>query len=101
MRITTIEATNGSPYISRANISQQMSMCLSSVDNRIREIKKEIQSGRYPESSVIKDGGFVLVNYLVFIDYMNNRQKLLESNLRKYVGPFRPAQVAREIGWYN
>lgn len=101
MNITTIEETKGFPYISRANIMKQFDMKKSSVDKRIKEIRDEIEKGRYNERSVIKDGGFVLVSYLVFVDYMANRQKLLEPNLRKYVEPFNAYEVARDMGWYR
>lgn len=101
MEITTINYTRACPYITRANIASQLSISLASVDKRIKEIKEEIEKGRYSESSVIKDGGIVLINYLVFIDYEVNRQKLLDSNARKYVEPYSPGKIAREIGWYN
>ena len=101
MNITTINYTRACPYISRANIADQFDISLSSVDKRIKEIKQEIEKGRYSTNSVIKDGGIVLVNYLVFIDYEINRQKLLDSNARKYAEPYKPSKIAREIGWYN
>lgn len=101
MNITAIEATRGFPYISRANIIKQFDMSKASADKRIKEIRSEIENGRYNEKSLIKDGGFVFVSYLVFVDYLANRQKLLEPNLRKYVEPFNPATIAKEIGWYN
>jgi hypothetical protein len=99
--IKTIESTKAFPYISRANIIKQFDMSKASADKRIREIREEIEKGRYSEKSLIKDGGFVFVSYLVFIDYLSNRQKLMEPNLRKYVEPFNAYNTAREIGWYN
>lgn len=99
--IKTIESTKAFPYISRANIIKQFDMSKASADKRIREIREEIEKGRYSEKSLIKDGGFVFVSYLVFIDYLSNRQRLLEPNLRKYVEPFNAYNTAREIGWYN
>ena len=101
MNITTINYTRACPYISRANIADQFDISLSSVDKRIKEIKQEIEKGRYSTNSIIKDGGIVLVNYLVFIDYEINRQKLLDSNARKYAEPYTPSKIAREIGCYN
>ena len=101
MDIKTIESTKAYPYISRANIIKQFDMSKASADKRIKESRDEIEKGRYSRRAVIKDGGFVLVNYLVIIDYMDNRQKLLEPNLRKYVEPFNAYEIARDIGWYN
>lgn len=74
---------------------------MSSVDNRIKELVGEIKSGRYNELAVIKDGGFVFVNYLALIDYLSNRQRLRNKNLRKTVPPYEPKKVAQEIGWYK
>ena len=104
MHVRTIEnldSTKGHPYITRANLRQQLGISLASIDIRVREIKKEVENGRYTDLAVIKDGGIVLINYLVFIDYEKNRQKLLEPNLRKYVEPFNPREVAENMGWYN
>lgn len=101
MNITAIEDTKGFPYISRANIIKQFDMSKASADKRIKEIRSEIENGRYNERSLIKDGGFVFVSYLVFIDYLANRQQLMEPNLRKNVEPFNAYEVARDIGWYN
>ena len=96
-----INMIHASPYISRAGISDQLNISKPTVDNRIREIKEQIKAGRYNDLAVIKDGGVVLVNYLVFIDYMANRQKLLEKNLARTVPAFRPKKVAESIGWYE
>ena len=101
MDITSIEYTRGYGYISRAGIIQQFKMSKSSVDKRLNEIKEEIKKGRYSERAFIKDGGFVFVNYLVFVDYLENRQKLLEPNARKEVKPFNAYAWARELGWYD
>ena len=101
MNITAIEDTKGFPYISRANIIKQFDMSKASADKRIKEIRSEIEKGRYNERSLIKDGGFVFVSYLVFIDYLANRQSLKEPNLRKYVSPFNAYEVAKDIGWYS
>lgn len=101
MNITEITMCNASPYISRATIAQQLNIAKPTVDVRIREIKEEVKKGRYNDLAIIKDGGIVLINYLVFVDYMANRQKLLEKNLRKLVPTFNPRKVAESIGWYN
>ena len=101
MNINLIESTKGYPYITRANLSKQLGVSVGTVDNRAKEIEVEVDNGRYPDCSVIHDGGITLFNYLVFLDYLNNRQKLREPNLRKYVEPFQPRKIAYSIGWYN
>ncbi|MGN0393863.1 MAG: hypothetical protein ACI4EF_00705 [Coprococcus sp.] len=99
--VNEISYIHASPYITRARISQEFDMSLGSVDKRIKEIKSEIEKGRYSEMAIIKDGGFCMVNYLVFIDYMKNRGRLTEKNLRKNVPDYNPKAVAYEIGWYG
>ena len=101
MNITYMESIKGIPYKGKLVLAKELGISPGTVNNRCKEIKTEILNGRYPDWSIIEDGGLKLINYLVFIDYLNNRQKLLEPNLRKYVGPFEPHKVAQSIGWYN
>ncbi len=101
MKVSNIEYLYGCPYITRGNISKQMSMSLNAIDVRIKELKEQIAKGRYSEFAIIKDGGFVMINYLVWIDYMGYRERLKEKNLCKSVPPFEPRKIASEIGWYG
>lgn len=101
MQLTSLERLCGSPYISRGNLKEQFKMSLRAIDTRIQEIKEEIKQGRYGEFAYIKDGGFVLLNYLVWIDYLKYRERLKEKNLRKNVPPFDAKKIAQEIGWYG
>lgn len=96
-----IKYIHASCYITRADLSKNLNMSLGAVDKRLKEIRDEIKNGRYTEYALIKDGGFMLVNYLVWIDYMAHRDRLLEKNLRKNVPAYNPAKIAREIGWYE
>lgn len=88
-------------YKSRAELRIEWDICNTTIDTRLKEIEAEASKGRYPSNSVIRDGGIIRVNHLVFIDYMYNRQKLLEPNLRKYVEPFNAYEIARNIGLHN
>lgn len=101
MTITNMESISGVPYKSKIVLAKELGISPGTVNNRAKEIKEEVINGRYPECSVIEDGGLKLINYLVFIDYLNNRQKLREPNLRKYVQPFDAYEIARSIGYYN
>ena len=101
MNITNMESTSGVPYKSKVVLAKELGISPGTVNNRAKEIKEEVLNGRYPECSVIEDGGLKLINYLVFIDYLNNRQKLREPNLRKYVQPFDAYEIAKSIGYYN
>ena len=51
------------------------------------------------ERAVIRDGNIVLVNTLVFVDYLKYRKALQEKNARKHVPPFRPEKWAWVSGW--
>ena len=99
MNINLIETTKHYPYISRGELKQQLGKSLGTIDNRIKEIEDQVKAGRYPEYSVIRDGGIVLVNCLVWTDYLTNRQMLLDSNARKYVEGYQPRKIANALGW--
>lgn len=101
MTITEINYIHCSPYVTRANLVKEMQVSIGTVDKRIHEIKEEIIRKRYSEFALIKDGGIMMVNYLVLIDYMHYRERLRDRNLRKTVPPYNPELVAREVGWYG
>ena len=88
-------------YKTKEELKIEWSICTTTIDTRLKEIEDEVLKGRYPSNSVIRDGGIVRVNHLVFIDYMTNRQRLLQPNLRKYVEPFNAYEIARSIGLHN
>lgn len=101
MTITKINQIHASPYLLTKEVAKEMNMCKQSAQSRIAEIKEEVKKGRYDEFAIIKDGGFLLVNYLVLIDYMKWRERLRDKNARKSVPPYDPYKVARAIGWYG
>lgn len=101
MNITYMESTKGIPYKSKVVLAKELGISPGTVNNRCKEIREEIEKGRYPEWSVINDGGLKLINYLVYIDYSSNREKLREPNLRKYVEPFDAYKIAKSIGYYQ
>ena len=88
-------------YKSKEQLKVEWGICTTTIDTRLKEIEDEVLKGRYPRNSVIRDGGIIRVNHLVFIDYMTNRQRLLQPNLRKYVEPFNAYEIARSIGLHN
>ena len=88
-------------YKTKEELKIEWSICTTTIDTRLKEIEDEVLKGRYPTNSVIRDGGIVRVNHLVFIDYMTNRQRLLQPNLRKYVEPFNAFEIAKSIGLHN
>lgn len=100
MRITELRQMSADPYKTKADLAEAYKLCVRTVGYRVKEIEAEVKAGRYPEHSVIRDGQLLWVNQLVWIDYMCNRKKLLEKNLRKFVPPYNPKEIAHEIGWY-
>lgn len=100
MTITRLFNMSGEAYKSKAQIVSATGMSKRTVEGRIAEIRQEIDSGRYSEYAVIRDGGFLWVNWLVWSDYECFRQKLLQKNLRKNVPPFNPYKLAFELGMY-
>ena len=101
MEIKNLETLRGIPYKSKVVLAKELGVSPGTVNNRAKEIKEEVLKGRYPDCSVIEDGGLKLINCLVFIDYINNRQMLLQPNCRKQVEPFDAGEIARSIGLYN
>ena len=94
-----IESIRGYPYMPKQMLADEFHISKSTVYARMKEIEKEIQQGRYSRYAIINDGNIVLINVLVFIDYLANRRRLLERNTRKYVPDFNPAEIMRDIGW--
>ncbi|MDD3137571.1 MAG: hypothetical protein PHX08_01180 [Lachnospiraceae bacterium] len=101
VEITEISRTFGRPYMSRHELSKVFNMSANAVDARIAELREEIEQGRYSEFAFIKDGGFVFVNTLAWIDFMKHHERLKEKNLRKNVPVFEPRKIAEQIGWYR
>lgn len=99
--MTYIESIRGYPYMQKQQLSNEFHIGKTTVYSRLKEIEEEIQNGRYSDYAIINDGNIVLVNVLVFIDYMTYRRRLREKNTRKYVPMFNPAEIAKIIGWEN
>ena len=92
MRVIT--EVRGTPYMPRAVLAQQFGISKRTVDERMKEIKK---FDRYDEHACIKDGGIVLINYLVFLDYIEKRERI-RNGIK--VEDYDPQKLAKAIGWY-
>lgn len=57
------------------------------------EIQEQIEAGRYPKTA-LSDSMPRSVNYYVYRDYLANRRRLHDRNLKKLVKPFNPAEIA-------
>jgi hypothetical protein len=58
--------------------------------NKVKEIKEQVELGRYSRYSVMDDGK-IRVNYFVYYDYSTYRKQLKEG---KKVPPFDPQEIA-------
>lgn len=95
------ESIRGYPYMQKEQLADEFHICKSTVQKRMKEIETEVKNGRYNDYAIIRDGKIVLVNVLVFIDYLKYRRMLMDRNARKYTPEFRPDQLVQIIGWSN
>lgn len=95
------ESIRGYPYMPKDKIAQEFSLGKSTVQLRVKEIEGQIKEGRYSEYAIIRDGGILLVNVLVFIDYLEYRQMLKSKNAKKSAPKFRPEEIVHILGWNN
>ena len=95
------ESIRGYPYMRIVQLAKEFQIGTGTVRTRLLEIEDEIKTGRYNDYAVIRDGNIILINVLVFIDYMTYRQQLLDRNARKYTPAFHPEKLVQMIGWSN
>lgn len=95
------ESIRGYPYMRKEQLADEFQISAGTVRTRLFEIEDEIKKGRYNDYAVIRDGNIVLINVLVFIDYMTYRRQLLDRNTRKYTPAFHPEKLIQTIGWSN
>ena len=87
----------GYPYRQRKDIADDLGMSRSTIYQRCKELE-EFQD-RYGEFAVIHDGNMILINILAFLDFMRYRSSLMGKNTKKYVPPWNPEQIAKQMGW--
>lgn len=95
------ESIRGYPYMHREQIAEEFHISKGTVDNRAKEIEAEVKNGRYNDYAIIRDGKLVLINVLVFIDFLKYRKMLRDRNARKYAPDFQPEKLIQMIGWSN
>lgn len=95
------ESIRGYPYMHKQQLAKEFKISESTVHNRLRGIEEEIKSGRYNDYALIRDGKLVLVNVLVFLDYLKYRKMLQDKYARKYTPEFKPELLVKIIGWSN
>ena len=95
------ESIRGYPYMKKEQLAKEFQISTGTVRTRLFEIENQIKNGRYSDYAIIRDGNIVLINVLVFIDYLTYRRQLLDSNARKYAPAFHPEKLVQMIGWSN
>lgn len=78
-------------------LSRCFGISRQTVYDRINEIEQEVAAKRYGPHSIMRDVGLVLINPLVFTDYMVYRSRLKNKNLRKTVPAYDPVKTSQEL----
>lgn len=99
--LSYVEAVRGYPYMRKKEVAEEFKISERTVTNYIKEIEAEILSKRYNDYALIQDGKIVLINILVFLDYMKYRTALKNGTTRKHVPQFNPDQLVQIMGWSN
>ena len=76
------ESIRGYPYMKKEQLAKEFQISTGTVRTRLFEIENQIKNGRYNDYAIIRDGNIVLINVLVFIDYLTYRRQLLDRNAR-------------------
>ena len=95
------ESIRGYPYMKKEQLAKEFQISTGTVRTRLFEIEDQIKNGRYNDYAIIRDGNIVLINVLVFIDYLTYRRQRLDSNARTYTPAFHPEKLVQMIGWSN
>lgn len=101
MKLCVIEMHGGAVYATIKALSEKYGMCRATVRKRVTELESEV-GRRYDKTmSILDDGHTKLVNEFVFLDWLANRNKLQDSNARRYVEPFSASAWSRYMGFYQ
>ena len=80
-------------FMSAEQLSEYEGKSSTHYRHSIHESEEQVRLGRYPKTSV-GNGKPMDVNYLVYRDYITNRNRLKSRTLKKTVEPFNPAEIA-------
>ena len=72
-------------YMSRKHLSEEFDLSETTTDKVIRQLRNEIESGRYPPDAVLDYGRNVRVEYKAFKDCMKFGDALQDPYNRKLV----------------
>lgn len=97
MQITAIKEMKVPPYITKKELQEKLGIGRSAMNNRVRDFREQIKDGRYGELAHIQDGDVVLIDYFAWLDFMNNRDKLNDRHMAKYVEPYDCKKIAQAV----
>ena len=99
-RTFVIETHGGQVYLKMQDIAERYGLSKATVRKYKNEIASEIGK-RYSKQAVITVGNLVYINEYVWLDYLQNADKLREANARKYVEPFKASDWAQYLGYFQ
>ena len=94
------EIIGGKVYMSMQNLADKYGITKRTVRDRVREIEAESGKGkRYSSKSIISDGNIVLVNELIFLDWLSVRQLKKNKATNREIPAYDPIEWAYQCGW--
>lgn len=94
--MTTLQIIRGHPFLTKKQVAEETGRTTRTVENKLRGIRREIQSGRYSPYALPGEG---LINWYVYVDYLTYERMLADKNLRKAVPEFDPAEIEKISGF--
>ena len=83
------------PWMSSKDLAAELGLSVSFIKTVVQEFKAEIEAGRYSPYVVAGER----YNFYAIIDFMTFRKRLKDKNMRKYVPPFKPSEIAELSGF--
>ena len=87
----------GVVWATRQEIQADRKISAKTMDHRLAEFQEEIDKGRYSQYCLEKNIGYVRIDYIAFMDFMNNRDYLRNPKFRKYVKAFDRQKAIAEM----
>lgn len=96
---TYVMLVQGNPRVRKEALANHYDVSVATVSTRLKEMEKEIEKGRYPKDTIIRDGKIVWVNVLAFDDFLERRKQLQDPIACKHTPEYSPGKKAESWGW--
>lgn len=93
MTTAVIKMQPKSILLNAKQVKEVFGDCSATFYQKVREIKKQIEAGRYSRYAIIEEKG-TKVNFYVYYDYSTHRKQLSDKNAAKYTPEFNSAEIA-------